>query len=309
MKYLAIAFFLLILISITSYFLYENVPGTPQNLKIEYQQELPRTVNASSEVKQFVQNMRFNHNDLSYSFNTSCSEEQKQRIEQAFLIIHQKTAIISFYQTNQNPDIDIVCSEDIIEKQENTFLAGEGGPTQFINNTLYPLISKGMILLYKQKDNSEKCDEPLVELHELLHVFGFEHLNDSSSIMYPYLSCDQKLNPEFITYLIKLYSIEPKAELFFRNITAVKSGRYLNFEVSIENKGMINAKNITLRISAPQSIKDFDFNEIEPGSYKKLTVENLKLPSRSTNEATFSIVSNTKEYYTDNNAIKMQVSS
>ena len=309
MKYLVTTLVLLILILTTSYFLYENIPGTPQKLKIEYKQELPKTVNASSEIKQFVQNMRFNHNDLSYSFNTSCSEEQKQRIEQAFLIIHQKTTIISFYQINQNPDIDIVCSEDLIEKQENTFLAGEGGPTQFINDTLYPLISKGMILLYKQKDNSEKCNEPLVELHELLHVFGFEHLNDSSSVMYPYLSCDQKLNPEFITYLIKLYSIEPKAELLFRNLTAVKSGRYLNFEVSIENKGMITSKNITLKLSAPQSVKDFDFGEVEPGSYKKLTVENLKLPSRNTAEVTFSIVSNTKEYYIDNNAIKMQVSS
>ena len=309
MKYLIIAIFLLILITTTSFFLYENLPGTPQNLKIEYQQELPKTINASSEVKQFIQNMRFNHNDLSYSFNNSCSQEQKQRIEQAFSIINKKTVSISFYETSKNPDINIICSEDLIEKQENIFLAGEGGPTQFINNTIYPLISKGMILLYKQKDNSEKCDEPLVEIHELLHVLGFEHLNDSSSVMYPYLACNQKLNQEFIIYLINLYAIEPKAELFFRNITAVKSGRYLNFEVSAENKGIINAKNISLEILAPQSVKVFDFGEIEPGSYKKLTVENLKLPSRSTDEVIFLIKSNTKEYYSDNNILKMQVSS
>jgi len=201
-----------------------------------------------------------------------------------------------------------VVSEQEVQKDMKTFIAGEGGPTKFWNYTVYPLILEGTIILNKQSEKTEQCEEPITELHELLHVFGFDHINDTESIMYPYLSCSQKIDQEYIDHIVNLYSIEPKSELVFSELNATKSGRYLNFNVSVKNLGIINSENAILKISSENDeIKEFELNDIETGSTKLLSVNNLLLPSRNTETISFEIITPTKEYNKENNIAQMNV--
>ena len=80
-----------------------------------------------------------------------------------------------------------------------------------------------IIYLYANPQNSLNCNWPATELHELMHVFGFNHSMDSNSLMYPYLtSCNQKLDNSIIEELIRLYSIPNLPDLYFENISAIK---------------------------------------------------------------------------------------
>jgi hypothetical protein len=275
---------LLIAIGFLSYIIYLNYPGELQKFNITNNPTQLPYIPAPSEIKQFYPNMRFNHNNISYNFGASCGEDKIKGMEQAFFIIQSETGIISFSKET-NPDISISCSPAEIQKGENTFVAGEGGPRQFVNSTEYPIIISGEIELLGQ---GLGCKTPIVELHELLHVFGFDHLNDSRYIMYPYADCSQKLNPDYIQYLKELYSIKPLPDLYFDYANVSKSGRYLNFDVVVNNGGMIDEPNATLRVSADNSsVEIFSLGPIGFGGGIRFSIQNLRLPGRNTREIEF----------------------
>ena len=162
------------------------------------------------------------------------------------------------------------------------------------------MILKGKIFLYRQSS----CDQPIVELHELLHVFGFEHINDSKSIMYPYAECDQVLKQEYLDSLIKIYSIPPLAELVFDEANVSRAGKYLNFDISISNKGIIDAENVAIIVyEDDQEVKRFPLQEIKLGSGKKFMVENLKLESKSSEQIKLVIDYMGYEYDKQNNEL------
>jgi hypothetical protein len=262
-------------------------------------------INASGDVVQFVPNLRFNHNDISYYINPSCSEAKKSNFENALFLISDKTKILTFYPTNENDaDILVGCSKQSYEQEKNVFVAGEGGPTEYLQSKFYPIIKKGKVLLYDES----KCDYPITELHELFHVFGFDHINDSRMIMYPYVECDQIINPKVIDKLIELYSIKPAAELYFANITAVKTGMLLNFEISIKNEGLITAKAVMLEVYAEnEKASVFNLETIEFGTGVTYTAQNVKLPSASTKNIKFQIVTITDEFDKNNNAVELSI--
>jgi hypothetical protein len=297
---------IIILALFISYLIYQNLPGdlktfsSSQNLEIQ-----SKLKNLTSSVNQFVPNMRFNHNDISYYLKQGCDENKIEKVHLAFKELEERTKIITFHKQNdEEADIIIFCSDEQIENSKNTFTAGEGGPSKFLNSSLYPIILQGEINLYEGLYNM-KCEKPIVELHELSHVFGYDHINNEKSVLYPYFSCDQELGEEIISHMIRLYEVEPQTEIYFKNITSEKSGRYLNFEVLVENQGMINAENVDLIVSATEKIKEFNLNIINIGSFQKLTVSNLKLPSRSTTQVTLKLETSTKEFDTTNNILNL----
>lgn len=299
---------ILILVSFGANYLYTNWPGEEQTLDIKdynlNQEPTSRPSLRTSDTKQFYPNMRFNHNKISYLIKDDCQEDKKQRIEKAFAILSEKVKKISFYSTTDNPDISVSCSQETLKKHPTKFIAGEGGPNQIINTTTYPIILNGSMIIYKQKT----CNQPIVELHELLHVFGFEHHNNSNYILYPLLDCKQELSLEHISVLQELYSIEPLAELFFSRADISKKSKYLNFDILIENQGIVDAGEILLNITANEKqIKTFDFNKIEFGTGRTLNVENLKLPSRSTTNIQFRIQTPQNEYNKENNVLEAEV--
>jgi hypothetical protein len=287
-----------------AYIIYDFLPKKQQTLIIVQRgPDFPILINETNNTlaTQFSQNMRFNHNIITYKIDPNCTKDKEENMLSAFLTISQETKIINFLEELTNPDISISCSEEVIQNDEYIYIAGEGGPSKYINNTIYPIILKGRILLYEKS----RCKSPIVEMHELLHVFGFDHSKDKTDIMYPTTDCTQELKQRYIQSLIHLYSISPKAELYFEEIINItKSGKYLNFELTISNKGIINSEEVNLTVySKNNQISSFSLGKIALGEGQRFTIKNLKLPSSNTNQITFKIVSETEEYDYLNNIL------
>jgi hypothetical protein len=304
----------LIVLGLFASYAWNYLPGETKNLLLQGTIEgLPEVdENVSSSFVQFAQNMRFNHNDLTYSFVSQCNDDKISKMKNAFTIIENLTGIISFEEIlGYNADILISCSKERVLEEGNVFITGEGGPSKFLNLSLYPLIVQGEILLYEDlyKRRRAQCDEPVVEVHELLHVFGYDHIDDKSSVLYPYFACDQNISGELVEDIVRLYTLEPKAELYYGNITATKSGVYLNFNVSVVNQGLIGAEGVSLEVwGAGKKQKEFELNDIGVGTVTTFTIENLRLSSRSIREAEFRLVTETAEYSLVNNVAKLGLS-
>lgn len=296
---------LLAIIGISTFIIFENMPGSPQELIITNPPEPPIKTTSLVKISQFYEGIRFNHNNISYSFSPDCPQETIDKVLEAFQIISTQTEVITFYE-DRNSDIDISCSEQSIQKATNVFIAGEGGPSEFINTTEYPVILHGEILLYRKS----QCQKPIVALHELLHVFGFDHSNDSSSVMYPYSECDQTLSQDYTDFLKQLYSIPAKGDIYFENVSATKSGRYLDFNITIINNGIIDVKNVSLSVlENNEEIKSFYLGDIAYGLVKKsFNVQNLKLSSRSSSTIELILKTDTPEYNKENNRVVASVS-
>ncbi len=263
----------------------------------------------SADVVQFYTNMRFNHRQISYYINTECDGAKKTRMEDAFSIFSEEAGkIINFYPAEETKaEILVGCSADSYEKEKNIFIAGEGGPTNITNSSM-PVIRRGKILLYNEE--AAVCDEPLLELHELIHVFGYDHISKENDLMYPYLNCKQTINPDLISHLKKIYTIEPYAELYFSDISAIKhrfAGKdYLNFNVSVLNWGIIKAENVIVEVTAKNNFKyPLDLDDIDFGAENKYYITNL--PFTSSDEVSFEIKTSTKEKDLNNNKATLKV--
>ena len=289
-----------------SYYTYVNYPRMAESFKNgDYNFFTKPEVNASGEIIQFYPNMRFNHNNISY-FVLDCSDEKITRLERAFSIINNETQIISFYEAEneKEADIRVGCTKNSFQTEENTFVAGEGGPTSFMRLEPYSIIIKGKVVLYKE----ESCDYPITELHELFHVFGFDHVNKSDTIMYPYVDYKQKIDPELISMIKAIYSIEPKAELYFSNVSSIKRGIYLDYTLEVNNDGLIDAKNVKLDINSDKGkVESSKLKNLGYGTGQKLWTTNMKLPSLDVKKIIFRISSDTPEYNTDNNVIEVSL--
>jgi len=203
--------------------------------------------------------------------------------------------------------ITIYCSKEKQEQRNNSFVAGEGGPNQILPLDLYPLIIDGKIYIYESQSR-ETCDSPIVELHELMHVFGFDHITNKSTILYPYLDCKQTITEEIVNKLKELYSIEPKADLTIKNLSASTSGRYLNFAIVTHNRGLINAQNVKLNIyDTKEKIETYDLSDMDSGISQTLTISNMQLPLRQITDLTFEVTTNTPEFFYENNNITANV--
>jgi len=284
---------LLVALGYLGYIVYQNMPGEPESFGAQDNVSSP---GIATEVSLLNGNMRFNHNNISY-YIKKCEFDKYDNINEAFQILENETKILSFYRLqNDKADIVVKCSPDSIQEDEKTLIAGEGGPI-FTNGTLYPVVQSGFILLY----NYTECEYPVVEIHEILHVFGFNHTNNKKDIMYPISDCKQRLSKLYADYLKELYSIAPKAELYFDYANMTKSGKYLNFNVLVLNKGIIDA-NATLDVYEDGKKRDsFDLNLIEFGAGKTFSVKNLALSSRSAKLVGLRIFSDTEEYDKTNN--------
>ncbi len=288
-------FILIILIGILIflfYLLYQYMPSEPQTYNVKIQDPEVHTGNLSSEVKQFYPNMKFNHNEISYYIEESCPQDKKNRMIEAFSIVSDNVDELKFYSSSRDPDINITCTKKI----EGTtgrefFVAGEGGAEQIIQTEKYNVVIKGMVLLYGNPHNSMECPWPNVELHELMHVFGFDHSQDPNSLMYPYLSsCEQKLDESIINDLKELYSQENLPDLHFKEAKGVKhNGRYLDFNITVKNSGTIDARNVILGVfEEEERIDTFRLDDpkegLRFGAGVTFSVSNVKLQSRSSSK-------------------------
>lgn len=276
------------------------------NLKAEEKQLIIQTneaesANIKSKLSMFMSDMRFDTSNISYTF-IDCKEEVKERMKKAFEIITNETGIIHFYE-NSEPKISIYCSDQVGEQRNNTFVAGEGGPNKVILSDLYPLIIDGKIYLNKQQER-DKCDYPVVEIHELLHVFGFDHISNKLKVLYPYVSCSQRITQDITSELIRIYTEEAKADLTLKNLSAKTHGTYLDFEITIQNRGLIGTNNVSLTILGNEKlIEQVPIENLEPGISQTIKAKNLFTKSLDIKQITFKVTTNSEEYFYENNQL------
>lgn len=273
-----ILIFIFLLYILWQYFPSETVPSIASIPDVGF-----NTVNLSSEVPQFYPNMKFNHNEISYNLEEACDEIKKARMREAFRILHGEVESISFYETSKEPDIRVICTQTAEGATgKNFFIAGEGGAEQIIQTAKYNVITKGIVLLYESPHNAIECNWPNVELHELMHVFGFQHSQDENSLMYPYLkSCNQRLDESIINDLNEIYSQPNLPDLYFESVKAVKHGGYLDFNATIKNAGVIDAHNVALALfDDGKEAERFYLDDLGFGAGITYTISNAKLNSR-----------------------------
>lgn len=288
-----IVVFLLGVLGLGIYVLYSNWPSEPvqyESFSVNYQ------FNVSGN-KQFYSNMRYKDSRISYSVEPICNEKKKQDVLSAFSMLSSRT-ILTFYESSNNPEIRILCSQVAPKpEEEGHFVAGEGGPSEVISVGAFHVIFLGKVSLFR----TDKCDKPQIALHEILHALGYDHNLDEKSIMYPVTSCDQQLDDYIIEDLNRLYRIESKADLLIENASANKIGRYIDFKVTVVNSGFQNVENATLILrSGGEKVGEFNLGEIEIGTRRVLTAENVR-SSRSVDSLEFNVISNSEELSLENN--------
>lgn len=262
------------------------------DLEVDYQESV-----------QFYPNLRFKDREISYSIDPGCNLNKASNAESAFNRLNDKT-ILEFYQTSDEAEISVACSAlEAGPGEEEHFVAGEGGPSKIVNASVYNVILNGKISLFR----AERCKQPNVATHEILHALGFDHNNDPKSILYNVTSCDQTIDPYIVEEINSLYSVESRPDLYIGSVTASKIGSYIDFEVVVVNGGLKDSANSTLEIKVEDDVvKQFTLNEISIGTQKILSVENLKVPRR-TKEVEFIIASSEREIKSVNNKATIKV--
>ena len=240
---------------------------------------------------QFYSNMRYVHSNITYEIAPECSAKKRENIQDAFKILEEHTTL-RFFPAEKKGEIVFFCTNLPSEPESSGhFIAGEGGPTQIINTTSYAVILGGKVSLYRP----EKCERPIIALHEILHALGFDHTSDKKSIMFPITDCEQDIDTFIINQINTLYEAETAPDLVIARVDAKSVGRYLDFEISVANYGLIDARNVTLSLNAgSELIKTFPLEEIGLGQRKMLTVRNVHIP-RNVESLTFSVAVGSRE--------------
>lgn len=262
-----------------TYFLYINLPGEVIEFKPVEPASNESAVVSYSGSKQFYENMRYSEKTITYTLEAACDENKKQNAIEAFDIIEQST-VLDFEQLEQGGQIIIACSEIAPEPSErNYFVAGEGGPTEIVDSQLYAVILSGKISLFRE----EKCERPIIAIHEILHALGFDHSDNPRSVLYPTLNCNQQIEESTIDEINKIYSVQGLADLKIEEIEASKSGPYLTFRIEVLNQGLRKAENVMLSVYSEGEVRsDFELGDIDVGTRKVLTVENSRIPRGAT---------------------------
>jgi hypothetical protein len=255
------------------------------------------TENSSTKI-QFYKDMRFPEKTISYKIEENCNNEKSKRMKEAFSHLTNKT-ILTFYPVKINEEITINCKEEVTVEND-LFLAGEGGPTSIINGTKYKIILHGDILLIRDSE----CKTPNVEIHELLHVLGFNHSKNENNIMYPISKCKQTIGNEIIETINKIYNFSSLPDLIFEKISANQDGRNLNINLSIRNAGLKKSQESKIIIhSNEEPIKEISLKPLELGFGIKIELKNIWLKKTKVEELTVTIKNDFKEISKENNKI------
>lgn len=292
-------FVAVVIVAVGGYIVFNNFSGN--NVKFQPYYSNISGIPLSGAV-QFYPNLRFSDSSISYSINPSCDDKRRSDSIEAFNILQSSTSL-TFNEVSNDGKINILCSDVAPRPEEKGhFVAGEGGPSEVINASIYSVIISSKVSLYRQ----DRCDKPQIALHEILHALGFDHIANQSSIMYPVTDCNQVLDEEIISKINELYSIPSEPDLAIDKVNANSSGRYVNFDISVSNYGLKTSSQSTLELYGDDSkIKDFDLGTINIGTKKFLSVTNIRVPS-SINTLKFVVKSNEHELSDSNNVAVIQ---
>ena len=294
-----IVIFLLGVLGLGVYVLYQYWPSEPveyEEFAVSYQYNASERFNVSGNV-QFYSSMRYRDRAISYFIEETCNQKKREDVLSAFATLSERS-ILTFYQSQNEPEIAILCSQIAPKEEEKGhFVAGEGGPSEVISVGAFHVIFNGKVSLFR----TDRCDTPQIALHEILHALGYEHNVDEKSIMYPVTNCDQILDDYIVEDINRLYRIESKADLIVENVSVSKIGRYLDFKISILNGGLKDVGSARLILKTiGEKIGEFNLGSVDIGTRRVLTAENVRAP-RTVDSLEFSVVSNADELSFDNN--------
>lgn len=300
----------LIMISLISFYaltLYYNLPQDPIKLEEELIESIETSMISYGPTPVFAEKLRFNHKNISYSISQDCNEKRKNSMIEAFEIFETEMEIIKFSEDSISPDIIVKCSDENTQTGESLFIAGEGGPSRIINTSNFKTIIEGTIFLYRD----EVCNYPIVELHELLHVFGFDHVENPMSIMYNISNCNQRITSDMVETIKNLYEIKALPDARIKELDVIKKGKYLDFNITIINEGMKNLPDLNLTIlNEDKIIQIMNIGEIQIGYGRTLSATNVKIPIIKNGEIIFVIdyENSIEELIETNNIKKMKIS-
>ncbi len=249
---------------------------------------------------QFYENMRFPSPEISYSINEECTLQKKGEMIEAFELVSNVTDL-NFFEDLENPQISIDCDEKS-KMEEGLFIAGEGGPTKIIPGDQFNVILLGRILLIRNSN----CQRPNVAIHELLHVLGFDHSNNTNNIMYPVSKCKQTIGDEIPLEINRVYSTASLPDLKFEEVVATVNGRMLDINMSIKNDGLVSSKGAKIIILGGNKIvKEIELDPLEIGYEVKISLTNVWTTKLKIEELMVSIESNYTELSKENNKISL----
>jgi len=246
---------------------------------------------------QFYPNMRFPSTDITYLIEEGCPLQKRSEMVGAFNFI-QNLTLLKFYPVKNNEEITISCEEESKSTDNGMFISGEGGPTKILSSNNFNVIFSGKILLLRESN----CERPNVEIHELLHVLGFDHSENKNNLMYPVSKCSQTIGNDIVDKINELYSFPELPDLQLESISAKISGRYLDINVSVQNSGLKDSQPGTLKIYGDdQLIKEFDLKEIKMGYSLSVSLTNIWVSKREIKELKVIVSTPDSELALDNN--------
>lgn len=158
-----------------------------------------------------VDKLHWGHMPITYSFSNYATERQTDLVRKAFLTIENETHNkIKFKEVQEESDIIIYFKERVWSRYEDTILGEALFKTSYLNKNL---ITSGEINFYGQ---GMVCltGYPALEVHEILHLFGFENDPLLDKIMSEYSSdssskCKIKeIEKRYVECLKQIYSNE-----------------------------------------------------------------------------------------------------
>lgn len=249
---------------------------------------------------QFYENMRFETPRISYRVDSDCTLSKRGEMEEAFEMVENLT-ILEFYPVVESEQILVSCQSKNKVK-EGMFIAGEGGPVNITGGENFNVIYEGQILLIKNSN----CERPNVQIHELLHVLGFNHSENSNNIMYPVSKCKQTIGEDMIEEINRLYSYEALPDLKFKSANARIDKISMDLNVTIMNDGLKRAEKSNLAIYADsKKIKNIEIDPLGIGYEVRIGLRNILISKLNVDDIKLTIESNFTELSLDNNNISL----
>ncbi|MFH1503215.1 MAG: CARDB domain-containing protein [Candidatus Diapherotrites archaeon] len=261
------------------------------------------SLNASNNTElQFYPNLRFSSPEISYRIY-ECPLQRQYDMETAFNIIQEKT-ILSFYSVEYGEEIFVTCQdENVMGREKQFFIAGEGGPTNITVSGDFNIIYAGEVLLIKDSG----CERPNIAIHELLHALGFDHSQNPNNIMYEFSRCDQTISEDMIDFINKIYSVPTEPDLTFQEVNAFMNGKYLNANFSIRNNGLIySGESKVIIVADGKKIKEIEISPLDAGEGMKISLS-VWIAQINVKEIEFIIENDFFELDKTNNNVSLEI--
>jgi hypothetical protein len=261
--------------------------GPPTSFEAPGQQQQTFANESTSTYELLFPNMRWAKMPIKiFIDSSSCNSGTiKDMMDAATIWQNDTGGTISFSFVNDSGDaqVSVQCEKQLSREKEGHVIAETIGETRpkVIDTGLYNLTVDAEVAFLIR---SVQCTQPIVHLHELGHVLGLDHDSNPKSIMYPYEACDQKITPEIVSTIKDLYKNPALADLFFKNATATRSGRYANFTFSIFNQGLAASPTTKATIfDGTYEIYSIDVKNLNPGTGWFFSLSNILVRSDFTN--------------------------